>query len=80
MSAYSNGREAKAGLCTYFCFYNTERPHQALGYRTAAEVFTEDSASSEDQPIDRTWSLSRALVTLGNPAGLSLNFVPNLSN
>ncbi len=24
----------------YFRFYNTERPHQALGYRTPAEVFT----------------------------------------
>jgi putative transposase len=27
-----------AGLGEYFSFYNTERPHQSLGYRTPAEV------------------------------------------
>ena len=26
------------GLQSYFDFYNTERPHQGLGYRTPAEV------------------------------------------
>jgi putative transposase len=26
------------GLQSYFSFYNTERPHQSLGYRTPAEV------------------------------------------
>ena len=80
LKAYSSGRAAKAGLDAYFRFYNTERPHQALGYRTPAEVFNEDSAPSEDQLIDRNWSSSRALVTLGNPAELSLNFGPILSN
>jgi putative transposase len=30
--------EARAGLRDYFGFYNTTRPHQALGYRTPAEV------------------------------------------
>ena len=39
LKAYSNGREAKAGLDAYFHFYNAQRPHQALGYRTPAEVF-----------------------------------------
>ena len=37
--AYSNGRDAKAGLDDYFRFYNTQRPHQTLHYRTPAEVF-----------------------------------------
>ncbi len=36
LKAYSNGREANAGLEAYFHFYNTQRPHQALGYRTPA--------------------------------------------
>ena len=40
LKAYAGGREAKAGLDAYFRFYNTQRPHQALGYRTPAEVFT----------------------------------------
>jgi len=39
LKAYSNGREAKAGLDAYFHFYNTQRPHQALDYQTPAEVF-----------------------------------------
>jgi putative transposase len=29
----------QAGLSAYFPFYNTERPHQALDYRTPAEVY-----------------------------------------
>jgi putative transposase len=40
LKAYQNGKEARIGLGNYFRFYNTERPHQALGYRTPAEVYT----------------------------------------
>ena len=36
---YTGGAEAKAGLSSYFTFYNGERPHQALGWRTPAEVY-----------------------------------------
>jgi len=39
LKAYKDGRDARAGIREYFNFYNTERPHQALGYRTPAEVF-----------------------------------------
>jgi len=39
LKAYQYGREARVGLGNYFRFYNTERPHQALDYRTPAEVF-----------------------------------------
>ena len=39
LKAYQDGRDARIGLGNYFRFYNTERPHQALGYRTPAEVF-----------------------------------------
>jgi putative transposase len=40
LKAYQDGRDARAGIGDYFLFYNTERPHQALGYRAPAEVFT----------------------------------------
>jgi putative transposase len=40
LKAYQDGREARVGLGNYFRFYNTERPHQSLGYRTPSEVFT----------------------------------------
>ena len=40
--AYQNGSEARGGIGSYLEFYNWERPHQALGYRTPGEVFEED--------------------------------------
>ena len=80
LKAYSGGHEAKTGLDAYFCFYNTQRPHQSLGYRTPAEVFNEDLAPSDERSINGTWTPSRALADPGKMAGLSLNFAPNLSN
>ena len=36
---YQTPREAKQSLTDYFKFYNQERPHQALGYKTPNEVY-----------------------------------------
>ena len=36
---YRGMSEAQRGLGRYFGFYNGERPHQALGYRTPAAVY-----------------------------------------
>jgi putative transposase len=36
---YANPRDARTGLTRYLSFYNEERPHQALNYRTPAEVY-----------------------------------------
>ena len=80
LKAYFNGREAKDGLEAYFHFYNTQRPHQALGYRTPAEAFNGDSAPTDEHSNERRWPPSRALVNLGKTAGLSLNIAPLLSN
>ena len=38
---YASVPAARAGLADYFAFYNHERPHQALAYRTPAEVYGE---------------------------------------
>ena len=80
LKAYSGGREAKAGLDAYFSFYNNQRPHQALGYRTPAEVFNGGLAPSDERPINGKWTPSRVLADLGKTAGFSLNIAPNLSN
>jgi len=40
---YQSVREAIAGLRAYFRFYNHERPHQALDYRTPQQVYFEHS-------------------------------------
>jgi putative transposase len=38
---YEGMKDAQRGLGQYFPFYNEERVHQALGYRTPAEVYGE---------------------------------------
>ena len=80
LKAYIDGRQAKDGLEAYFHFYNTQRPHHALGYRTPAEVFKGDSAPSDEHSKERGWSPSRPSVDLGKTAELSLNIAPILSN
>jgi putative transposase len=39
LSDYETPRAARLGLSTYLEFYDLDRPHQALGYRTPAEVY-----------------------------------------
>ena len=41
LADYANRRESRTGLTGYFDFYNHERAHQALGYRTPAQVYFE---------------------------------------
>lgn len=36
---YQTVKEARDGISNYFAFYNAERLHQALGYRTPQEVY-----------------------------------------
>ena len=39
LTEYAHPREAQGGLSRYFPFYNHERPHQALDYRTPAAIY-----------------------------------------
>ena len=77
LKAYSNRREAKSGLDAYFHFYNTERPHQALGYQTPAELLNGDSLQSDEQPSNRRLAPSSALMNIGElssrSGGVQLN-------
>ena len=41
LKAYESVPEARAGIGAYLSFYNNERPHQTLEYRTPAQVFEE---------------------------------------
>lgn len=36
---YESVSAARQGISSYLTFYNQERPHQALGYQTPAEVY-----------------------------------------
>jgi len=42
LKGYETVREAKESLARYFHFYNTERLHESLGYRTPQEVYFEE--------------------------------------
>ena len=74
LKAYQDGRDARIGIGNYFRFYNTERPHQALGYRTPAEVFA-------TIPFEVTEGGMIESLTLGTmkTAGHYLNLAPLLS-
>jgi putative transposase len=52
-NAYASPREARAGLTRYLRFYNDERPHQALAYRTPAEVYAGTQAESSSPAAHR---------------------------
>jgi putative transposase len=39
LKAYQDASVARAEISKYIGFYNTERPHQSLGYNTPAEVY-----------------------------------------
>ncbi|MEL3893085.1 IS3-like element ISPpu29 family transposase [Pseudomonas aeruginosa] len=39
LKGYANMAELTVGLAQYFAFYNAERPHQSLGYKTPASVY-----------------------------------------
>ena len=41
LKAYESVAEARQGIAAYFEFYNHQRLHQALAYRTPRQVFDE---------------------------------------
>jgi putative transposase len=74
LKAYQDGREARTGIGQYFRFYNNDRFHQALGYRTPAQVFIEALESVCGGVIESLASATRGV------AGSDLKLVPILSN
>jgi putative transposase len=67
LKAYQDGRDAGIGIREYFRFYNNERPHQSLGYRTPADVFSGTMESVSEGMIESLTSMT------GRTAGPDLN-------
>ena len=80
LKAYANVLEAQRGLEDYFRFYNGLRPHQALGYRTRAEVFHGELGVVEEEYNRRRCSAGTGAELLAGHQGLSLNSALILSN
>ena len=49
LHSYASPKEARRQLTPYLKFYNSERPHQALSYRTPAEVYFGSENVKEQQ-------------------------------
>ena len=77
LKTYADARETRMALGDYFRFYNDLRPHQALGYRTPAEVFQgampEAMNVQGDKSKERRCSPEPVLVSSAGARGLSLN-------
>ena len=80
LKAYANVLEAQRGLEDYFRFYNDLRPHQALGYRTPAEVFHGEQGVVEEEYYGRRCPPDTGAELLAGAPGLSLNSALILSN
>jgi putative transposase len=50
IKAYGSVPEARRGIGGWLSFYNEERPHQALGYRTPRAVFAGEACEHVDNP------------------------------
>ena len=77
LKAYQNGSEARRGIGAYLAFYNQERPHQALGYRTPGQVFQVESPGG--CLLDHAGALSSVAGTRDLPAVDSLILASSLS-
>ena len=79
LKANASESRRELGACLRFC--NGHRPHQALGYRTPAEVFHEGTNVGEEGAVKaKEFPTEQTLVSLAGTAGLSLNSTPILSN
>jgi putative transposase len=67
LKGYADAREAKAGIASWMTFYNSQRPHQALGNRTPTAVWREGTSSRLGEKAVDMVDNARALPTCPQP-------------
>jgi len=77
LKAYQSVAEARAGINAYLEFYNRQRPHQALGYRTPAEMY--QNGQEEKKVAAQEAGLPSEVMIPSARAGDSLNLALRLS-
>lgn len=61
LKGYADGHEARHGIAAWFAFYNTRRPHQALGYRPPMVVWRHGvTGPLTENAVDMTLRLDNA--------------------
>ena len=61
LKGYADGREARAGISAWIAFYNTRRPHQALGNRSPMAVWRDGVTGALDETaVDMALRLDNA--------------------
>ena len=68
LHSYASAKEARRHLTPYLKYYNSERPHQALSYRTPAEVYF---GSQDEKELQLNSILKGEKPTLNMPTFLS---------
>ena len=67
LKGYADGREARSGIVAWIAFYNTGRPHQALGDKTPMAVWRAGTTGPlGDRAVDMMDN-ARALPTCPQP-------------
>ena len=74
LKAYQSVAEARTGINAYLEFYNRQRPHQALGYRTPAEVYqnSQEEKEAAAQEVGLPSGLVKPSVGVGDSLKLAL--------
>jgi len=80
LKVYQDGKDARISLGSYFRFYNTDRPHQSLGYLTPSVVFDSSQVEKTGGSLVQSVAPNDNTTIPLRIAGLSLNQAPILSN
>ncbi len=67
--SYDTVKEARESLDNYFRFYNSERLHQSLGYKTPQEVYLNEIINKQEEIIHLKSLFS--VLTMGSTLNLS---------
>jgi putative transposase len=67
LKGYAEAREAKLGIAAWIAFYNSRRPHQALGYRTPMAVWRDGVIDATASEAVDMMDNARALPTCPQP-------------
>jgi putative transposase len=73
LKAYQDAKEARAEIGRYIRFYNSERPHQSLGYKTPVQEYFAGHIEVGEEHVLLSVKRTETVYTSGRIAGPHLN-------